>query len=103
MDNMIKKFMESKETTKVALKEGFVPQDNRSFSEVYGDKGISKDEAVNESKVGDFLNSLINEDEVKDEPKMEESAECKEKCEFDIDKMSKDEIKDLIAKLITRL
>lgn len=97
--DMIKKFMESQADSKVALREGFVPQDNRSFNEVYGDKGIDAEDAVKESKVGAFLGSLMTEKKEKEEPK----EEAKKECTCDIDSLSKDEIKELISKLLKKL
>ena len=97
---MIDKFMEAKKAASTKLEEGFVPQDERSYNEVYGSDKIDIDEAVKESKVGSFLNSLIKE-EKKEEPKEEKIEESKK--EFDIDKLSKEEVKDLLIKLIKKL
>ena len=96
---MIDKFMEAKKAASTKLEEGFVPQDERSYNEVYGSDKIDIDEAVKESKVGSFLNSLIKEE--KEEPKEEKIEESKK--EFDIDKLSKEEVKDLLIKLIKKL
>lgn len=105
MTDMLKKFMESKES-KISLKEGLVPSENRSFKELYGEKGISAEDAINESGAASFLKNFIGEEteKVSDEPKIEEAKkESKKDCKIDIDNLSKDELKALLVKIIEKL